>query len=367
MSRTDPLRRNPRRLLLGAVAVVVVAAALALSAYATTPRTHGVAGDWQAKPLDGRVVGRVLLSGDHTALDLRTGKSVSLGSAAGGRAYAGDGRLVVAGTGRVDSVGLDGTGRWTWRPPPGLAAVPLAARRGSTLVAACPADASAPCDLVGLDAGGHEAWRTTGSGRVAVPEGQGLPHVYAAASGGGVVLVDPVDGRQGLVPGDQSTGVPDGPVVLSAVQDGRCVVAAYDGADPLWTRVLGACAAGPGPRVTSVTVAPGTLVVDGPDGGTGLDPATGREQTGSGRSAAVTGDVVARTAGLAVTRERHSTPLDPLRWGSPTTVLTVVDTGSGREVGQVASTGRLDLLLLDGDGLVVRTDDGVTRYTLPRR
>ena len=328
MSPREPLRRNRRRRLLVAGAAVVVAATLALTAYATTPRTHGVSGDWEAKPLHGRVVGRVLLSGDHTALDLRTGKSVSLGSAAGGRAYAGDGRLVVASTGRLDSVGLDGTGRWTWRPPAGQAPVPLAARRGSTLVAACPADASAPCDLVGLDARGHEAWRTTGSDRVAAPGEQGLPHVYAtASSGGGVVLMDPVDGRESLVPGQRLTAVPDGPVVVSAVQGGQCVLTAYDGADPTWTRVLARCA----DEVPSVA------------------------------------EVGRASDHLAVTRRSRSTPANPLRWGSPTTVLTVVDTRTGRHVAQVASTGRLDLLLLDGDGLVVRTDEGITRYTLPRR
>ncbi|MDU0313375.1 hypothetical protein RKE38_06715 [Phycicoccus sp. M110.8] len=329
MSARGPSRGTRRRRLLGAGAALGVVAALALTAYATTPRTHGVAGDWQAKPLDGRVVGTVLLSGDHTALDLRTGKSVSLGSAAGGRPYAGDGRLVVAGAHRVDSVGLDGTGRWTWRPPAGQAPVPLAARRGTTLVATCPDEASAPCDLVGIDARGHEAWQTngtTGSGRVAAPADQGLPHAYASANqGGGVVLLDPVDGRESLVPGQRFSAEPDGPVVVTAVQGGQCVLTAYDGADPVSTRVLARC---PDDVPASVEV-----------GG---------------------------AAHLTVARERRSTPANPLRWGSPTTVLTVVDTRSGRQVGRVAATGRLDLLLLDGDGLVVRTDEGITRYTLPQ-
>lgn len=330
MSARKPLRRNRRRRVLGAGAVVVVAAALALAAYVTTPRTRGVSGDWEAKAMEGRVVGRVLLSGDHTALDLRTGKSVSLGSAAGGRPYAGDGRLVVAGTGRVDSVALDGTGRWTWRPPAGRTPVPLAARRGSTLVATCPGDASAPCDLVGLDARGHEAWRTngtTGSGRAAAPADQGLPHAYASTNqGGGVVVLDPVDGRESLVPGQRFSAEPDGPVVVTAVQGGQCVLTAYDGADPVSTRVLARCP----------------------------DDVPPSEEVGG-------------AAHLTVARERRGTPLDPLRWGSPTTVLTVVDTRTGKQVGRVASTGRLDLLLLDGDGLVVRTDEGITRYTLLRR
>lgn len=304
-----------------------VVAALVLTAYATTPRTHGVTGDWEAKPLDGRVVGTVLLSGDHTALDLRTGKSVSLGSAAGGRAYAGDGRLVIADAGRLDSVGLDGTNRWTWGAAAGQTPVPLAARRGSTLVATCPTDASAPCDLVGVDARGHEAWRTRGTGHVAAPAGQGLPHAYASPNqGGGVVVLDPVDGRESLVPGQRLTAVPDGPVVVSAVQGGQCVLTAYDGADPAWTRVLARCA--------------GTV-----------PPAQG----------------VGRDTDLTVTRRSRSTPANPLRWGSPTTVLAVADARTGRSVAQVASTGRLDLLLLDGRALVVRTADGIVRYTVGRR
>lgn len=327
MSPRGPLRGTRRRRLLGAGAAVGILAALALAAYAATPRTHGVAGDWEAKPLAGRVVGRVLLSGGHTALDLRSGKSVSLGSAVGGRAYAGDGRLVVAGDHRVDSVGLDGTGRWTWRAPAGQVPVPLAARRGSTLVATCPDEASAPCDLVGLDSRGHEAWRAPGGSHVAAPGAQGLPHAYARANqGGGVVVLDPVDGREALVPGQRLTAVPDGPVVVSAAQGGQCVLTAYDGADPAWTRVSARCA----------------------------DDVPPSEEAGG-------------AAHLTVTRRSRATPANPLRWGAPTTVLTVVDTRTGRQLGRVASTGRLDLLLLDGDGLVVRTDEGITRYTLPRR
>lgn len=364
MSPREPLRRNRRRGLLNVGAAVVVTAALVVTAYATTPRTHGVVGDWEAKPLDGRVVGGVLLSGDHTALDLRTGKSVSLGSAAGGRAYAGDGRLVVAGADRLDSVGLDGTGRWTWRPAAGQRPVPLAARRGSTLVASCPQDAAAPCDLVGLDTQGHQAWRTAGTTR-ATQGGQGLPHVFASAArnGGGVVLVDPVDGRQGLAPGRRFTAVADGPVVVPVVQGGQCVLSAYDGADPVWTRVLGPCPADAVPRLD---VGTRSLAVVWPDGGAALDLATGRDVSERGRGV-VASDEVDRSPGLVVTRARRSTPANPLRWGSPTTVLAVLDARTGRVLAQVAGTGRLDLLLMDGDGMVVRTDDGITRYTLPRR
>lgn len=326
MSPQRPSLRTRRGRLLGAAAVLAVVAALVVTAYATTPRTHGVAGDWEARPLAGHVVGRVLLSGDHTALDLRTGKSVSLGSAAGGRPYAGDGRLVIAGAGRLDSVGLDGTNRWTWRAAAGQTPVPLAARRGSTVVATCPVGGSAPCDLVGLDARGHEAWRAPGSSYVAAPGAQGLPHAYARANqGGGVVVLDPVDGREALVPGQRLTAVPDGPVVVSAVQGGQCVLTAYDGADAAWTRVLARCADG---------VPPG-------------------EEPG-------------RSAELTVTRRSRATPANPLRWGSPTTVLTVADARTGRSLAQVAATGRLDLLLLDGRALVVRTAEGIVRYTVGR-
>ena len=128
------------------------------------------------------------------------------------------------------------------------------------------------------------------------------------------------------MPGQRLTAVPDGPVVVSAVQGGQCVLTAYDGADPAWTRVLARCA--------------GTVP---PAQGVGRDP------------------------DLTVTRRSRSTPANPLRWGSPTTVLAVADARTGRSVAQVASTGRLDLLLLDGRALVVRTADGIVRYTVGRR
>jgi hypothetical protein len=179
-----------------------------------------------------------------------------------------------------------------------------------------------------------------------------------------VVVVDPVDGRETLAPGDRFTSVPDGPVVVPAVQGGRCVLSAFDGADPAWTRVLGPCGSG-APRVEDGGVR--TLAVRWADSTASVDLGTGRREPTAASGVTAAGAEVGRSADLVVLRERHATPANPLRWGSPTTVLAVVDARTGRPVAQVASAGRLDLLLLDGDGLVVRTDEGIVRHTIRGR
>ena len=103
-----------------AASAAVLVLLVGLGLHLATPRTHGVQGDWSAKALDGAVVAeRALVSGDNTALDLRTGKTVTLGSVSGGTAVVADDRLIIAGPGRIDSARLDATTRWTWRPPAG--------------------------------------------------------------------------------------------------------------------------------------------------------------------------------------------------------------------------------------------------------
>ena len=158
--------------------------------------------------------------------------------------------------------------------------------------------------------------------------------------------------------------MPDGPVVVPAVQGGQCVLSAYDGADPSWTRVLGPCDGGTR-RVSVDGVTSAT--VEWSDATATVDLATGRDLGRSRAALGAEGQVVARSAEVLVTRSRRSTPANPLRWGSPTTVLTVLDARTGRPVAQVASTGRLDLLLLDGRALVVRRAEGIVRYTVGRR
>ena len=69
------------RLAVASLTVLVVAG---LALHLATPRTRGVQGDWSAQAVDGRVVAdRAVVSGDNTALDLRTGKTVTLGSVSG--------------------------------------------------------------------------------------------------------------------------------------------------------------------------------------------------------------------------------------------------------------------------------------------
>ena len=155
----------------GALGVLLL---LGLLLQLLSPRTTGVEGDWSAKAVDGPVVaGRAVVSGDHTALDLRSGRTVTLGSVRGGVPYVADDRLVIASPGQVDSVGLDATARWTWRAAAGETASPVAAGRGSTVVLACPT--KGPCRLVGLDAKGQRELVFQGGGATRPAAGRPPP------------------------------------------------------------------------------------------------------------------------------------------------------------------------------------------------
>lgn len=336
----------------------VVVLGLVAAAYLTTPRTGGVEGDWAAKSLAGHVIaGQALVSGDNTAIDLSTGKTVRLGSVQGGTPYIGDDRLIIAGEARVDSVRLDATTRWTWHAPTGSTVTPVAADHSSTVVNVCPADGA--CDLVGLTAQGRQAWRAAGIG-TSDPAGseRALPNVaITRVEGGGFLVTDPASGRRALQPGHAALTTDSGTVVLADVQQGSCVVAAYVSPDPLWTRVLPDC---PDARVPGMAAANGSLALSWPGRVERLDLATGRPtkdpQPRDGQLAAA--------GSLVAVRVERSTPLDPLRWGERTTVVKLLDAATGDTRAQVATTGRLDLLRLEAHALVVREGSRIVRYTL---
>ena len=362
-----------RRLVLAApVALLVVLVALAL--YLATPHTKGVEGDWSAKAVGGRVVAdRALVIGDNAALDLRTGKTVTLGSVTGGTPFVADDRLIIASTGRIDSARLDATARWTWRSPAGTTATPLAAAGGSTLVLACPATGT--CQLVGLNAQGRQDWQSDGATRRdaaaettadTTPLDGALPRVDATAvPGGGVVVTDPVSGRSTLQPGRSFLPIADGPVVTELVQDGRCVVSAFATADPLWTRVLDTCP----PSRPNLTADHTSVALTWPTTVERLDLATGKTQPSSraGESATAGGRVVARAAGITVHEARKTVHTNPFRWGDDVTILQLRDGSTGDLRAQVVSDRPLTLLRLEDGAVVVRDGGQVIRYTLASR
>ncbi|GAA2167586.1 hypothetical protein [Pedococcus bigeumensis] len=345
---------------LAVAAALCLLVALGVTSFLLSPRTTGVEGDWSTRAVDGRVVaGRAVLSGDHRALDLHTGKTVTLGSVRGGVPYVADDRLVIASPGRVDSARLDATARWTWRAAAGDTVAPVAASGGSTIVLACPA--TGRCRLVGLDAQGRESWVSTGvDRREPLPSGP-LPRVDATSAGGGVLVTDPASGRAALQPGRSFVALPDGPVVTEVVQDGRCVIAAYVSADAAWTRVLPSCPTSEPPRLSTDPRDPTVATVTWPSTTARLDLATGKPVASAPDRS--NGQVVARGGGLTATASRKSLPTNPFRWGRTVTVLQLLDDRSGDVRGQVASDHTLTLLHLDRSSVVVRDGDEVVRYT----
>jgi len=351
------LLRDRRGVLLGGGALCLLLVLVALQLQA--PRTRGLQGEWSATALDGPVVaGRAQLSGDHTALDLRTGKTVTLGSVRGGTPYVADDRLLVVGRGRVDSARLDATARWTWRAPAGDSVTPVAAGGGATIVSTCSAKGS--CRLVGVDATGRESWSSEGARRRDPPAAGALPRVGVSSLGGGVLVTDPATGRSALQPGRSFVALPDGPVVTEVVQGGSCVIAAYLTADPAWTKVLPTCPLGT-PRLSPDRIDSAILTVSWPSETVRLDLATGslaappaNRRTG--------GKVVAHAADLTAIESREPLRTNPFRWGRTVTVLQLVDDRGGEVRGQVVSDASLAVLHLDARSLVVRDGDTIVRY-----
>ena len=379
-------RSHRARLAVVGSACVLLLAGAVVGGHLLAPRTQGVHGDWSARSLPGDVVaGRALVSGANVALDLRTGTRVTLGSVTGGTPYVADERLLIVGPGRVDSVRLDATARWTWRAPAGTTVLPLAAGAGSTMVATCPASDGASgaasdeadratCRLVGLDSRGHESWLSAATARPAAPKGDSLPRAHAEpVSGGGLLVTDPVGGRQVLVPGSTFLAVPDGPLVVPVEQGGQCVVSATSGGDPFWTRVLGPC---PGGKLPHLTATATTVRLDWPETSRALDLTTGGDTPTT--PAAQPGEL-ARTSELVATRHDLTSHTDLLHWGQTLHAieLRAVDGPAARgraggastddqPLARIVSRHRLHLLLLEPGAVVVRDGDQVVRYTLDR-
>ncbi len=362
MSLSLPVGRTRVAVAAGAVALIL---ALAFPAYLTTPRTEGLDGDWSARSLSGPVVAdRAILSGSNAALDLRTGKTVTLGSVRGGTPFVADDRLLIASPGRIDSTRLDATARWTWQAPAGRTATPVAAAGGSTLVLVCPATGT--CALVGLDARGREVSRADGvARRTAAPSHGSLPRVDASpVNGGGVLVTDPTTGRTALRAGRSFVAVPDGPVVTELVQDGQCVVSAYAGADELWVKVLDACP----DTQPKLAVADGAVSLTWPGRTERLALTSGAAPATQARVRIDSGSrLVARAAGMVAVESRKSLHTNPFRWGTHVTVIQLRDTRTGDKLAQVVSDQPLTVLHLERGAVVVRDGDRIVRYTLEDR
>ena len=96
-------------------ALVVVA----LLAWVTTPRSQGVRAQWEAPAFAGRAVADRALVADaeNKVLDLVSGRTITLGSVAGGERQIGGERLLITHGSQIDAARLDATQRWTWNDP----------------------------------------------------------------------------------------------------------------------------------------------------------------------------------------------------------------------------------------------------------
>lgn len=359
------LRRRvaPWAALLVALAAAVVAIGAPLLAL---PRTSGLAGEWATPAIDGEVLaGRAVVSDSNASIDLRTGRTVRLGSVTGGSRWVADDRLLVVRDDRVDSVRLDASARWTWRPPAPARIVPLAAADGSTVLRVCPLSGAAPCRLVGLDSRGRQGWSTDAPGQSSTtPQSPGPQGALArlaalpAPGGDGVFLVDPGTGRRTLVPGAAALSVPDGPVVLTHVSGGRCVTSLYAGSSPQWTKVTAAPCDRAEPSAWFVAL--DHLWVD-------RAGAWERFALGTGARAEVDSGTVpdpAAPSRVTASQERISLRPNPFRPADRMSVLHLRDAVSGAEVGRLVTERPASLLLADDGAAVVREDGQVIRYTL---
>ena len=335
------------------------------------PHTSGLAGEWEARAIDGQVLsGRALVSADNASVDLRTGKTVRLGSVTGGSRWVADDRLLVVRDDRVDSVRLDAAARWTWRPTGAREISPLAAADGMTVLRVCPATRSGgPCELVGVDARGRAAWTTdapgqrNGSATVTGPAGS-LPKVAVlpVRGSGGSFLVDPATGRRALVPDAATLALADGPVVVTTVSGGRCVTSLYAGLSPSWTSV----SAQPCPTAMPSRwfTAGKHLWVDRSGSWERYDLEAGSHEEVPAEAAPEAVSEPAATGGWAVSQQRVSLWPNPFRGADRACALTLSDPASGDKVARLVTDHRAELLLAERGAVVVREDGRVTRYTL---
>ena len=355
-----------------AVLVPVTAAALALGGPALArPGTEGLSGDWSAAAIDGQVLGgRALVGDDNSSVDLVTGKTVRLGSVPGGDRFVGDDRMIVVTRGRVDSVRLDATERWTWRSTSPGSLTPLAADEGMTVLRLCGVQRGATCRLVGLDARGRRAWTTDAPGQSADTRplngpAASLPRVAALAAPGadaGLFLVDPPTGQRTLVPGQSALPVPDGSLAVVHVSGGRCVTSLYAAPRAVWTRVTdGACSSA---RPQDWFAAGGVLWVQREGRWTRVSLEDGRPD------AAAEVPIDAARRGLVLDGRRASVqariPLgvNPFRGSRPASSLRLTEASGGTTVARLVARHDIALLRLERDAVVVREGDRVVRYAL---
>lgn len=360
------LRQRPRLAvgaagLLAAIGVGVPALAL--------PATEGLSGDWATTAISGEVVAdRALVSPDNSSIDLRTGRTVRLGSVTGGTYHVGDDRMVVVSTDRVDSVRLDATQRWTWRPEAPSTLTPLAAAQGQTVLRVCPRASPHQCGLVGVDTRGHTAWATEAPGQTAstaplTAAVGALPSVAVLRAPGpdaGLFLVAPETGQRTIVPGAAVLPAPSGVVAVTYRSGGRCVTSLYAAPRPSWTRVAdGAC---PDARPQAWFATATDLWVRRGESWSGYTLADGRTRQalpGTTPSPDDGAPLVAQVAGAR-------TGPNPFRSGDTVYALTLRDPASGKEVGRLVSEAGPQLLHLDARAIVVRTGGQVVRYTVDR-
>ncbi|HEY7717223.1 MAG TPA: hypothetical protein VH915_00570 [Pedococcus sp.] len=364
------LRRRVARWVAVGAAVLGAAAAVAVPAV-TRPGSEGLTGDWAAPAVDGAVVAeRALVSPDNTSVDLLTGRTVRLGSVTGGTRFVADDRMIVVSDGRVDSVRLDATARWTWRPARPSAVAPLAATRGQTVLRVCPAEQPETCRLVGVNGRGRQDWATDAPGQTAEtrpltgPDGS-LPALGALSlpgSGDGVFLVDPVTGQRTIVPGQSVLPVPDGPLAVTHVSGGRCVTSLYATSQPAWTRVSEeSCQTA---RPQDWFAGDGQLWVQRQGRWTRLALADGR--TGRAGASPPSSSGLVAAGRVASVRERVSLGANPFRGSEPAWALDITDATSDERVARLLSREPLALLRLERRAVVVREGSRVVRYTLGR-
>jgi hypothetical protein len=348
--------------------VALAAAGLAIGApLLALPRTSGLAGDWATPAIEGEVLaGRAVVSNSNASIDLRTGKTVRLGSVTGGSRWVADDRLLVVRDDRVDSVRLDASARWTWRPAAPSSVAPLAADDGRTVLRVCPLPgAGGPCRLVGLDARGRQGWTTDAPGQSSTtppnpgPSGS-LPSMAAlrAPGGDGFFLVDPGTGRRTLVPGAAALSVPDGPVALTHESGGRCVTSLYAGSSPQWTKVTSAPCDQPEPSAWFVAL--DHLWVDRAGSWERFALATGARAEVDVESVP---EPEAHSR-VAATQEQSSLGLNPFRSADAVSVMHLRDTASGEELARLVTDQPARLLLADDGAVAVREGGRVIRYVV---
>jgi hypothetical protein len=351
-----------------AVTTALAAAGLAIGVpLLTLPRTTGLAGEWAARAIEGEVLGaRALVSRDNASIDLTTGKTVRLGSVTGGSRWVADDRMLVVRDDRVDSVRLDASARWTWRPSEAATIQPLAAADDSTVLRVCPASGGGqPCELVGVDRRGRRAWTTDAPGQTARttaltgPAGS-LPRtaVLHVQGSGGFYLVDPATGRRALVAGAAVLPVAEGPVVVAHSSGGRCVTTLYAGTSPAWTSVTESLCADAVP--SRWFTASEHLWVE--RGGSWERYALDR----GARTSVPRSEVpeAHQTSRLSAAEEQDSLRLNPFRSTDRVSVLALRDDSSGQVVARLVTEHPAELLLAEDGAVVVRQDDQVTRYTV---